>query len=399
MTSLVYQLEWSSHFVRSHPSKDSLTYKLAVYRCLSSFLDATAQVSSPSLFRLTSRIIFEACSDISLAAKVGATQSLMANTDVGNYELHVCCAIASIRLIELLFINHSFVLSQSLAQITEYPARPNNDFCDYKVKQALLTLSSELHHLAMRLVALLSKTNNLTPLEQILVKPHFLVPFLNAASAVQDYGFLFPKSGALHKLSRVLLRHNDSLVRISTERCFRYTFKPPSDLTFAKSSLFDSNSLVSSFTQTEQSSESIVSTQENDSATPLEATQEQTQLAHEPAFANAVLAPSNCVLTARVETAGTNTFEAPLQEMDKSSVLLEETTLFEASAPSKGVKRHANLEDPPIPAKKTSLGTMTYTTDVEETTVPEAYPQKPVAPEGGSLSVQDVLCTFDDTLI
>ncbi|KAL5964352.1 hypothetical protein TSMEX_007920 [Taenia solium] len=402
MTSLVYQLEWSSHFVRSHPSKDSIAYKLAVYRCLSSFLDAATQMASPSLFRLTSRIIFEVCFDISLAARGSVTQSLMTSTeDANNYELHVCCAVASIRLIELLFVNHSFILSQSLAEITDYSVKPNNGFCDYKIKQALLTLSSELHRLATRLVNLLSKANNLTPLEQVLVKPHFLIPFLNAASAVQDYGFLFSKSNALHELSRVLLRHNDSLVRISAERCHRYTFKSPTDLTLAKSSLCDSNSLVSSFTQTEQSSESLVSTQkESDGETPLEATQEQTKPTHEPVVPNATFIPGNCILTARVETASTNACKTSLQETNKPSVLLEETTLLKPFVPSKGVKRNANLEDsPPIPAKKAAPETMTQTTDVEKTPLLEACSQKPATPEEDSLSVQDVLCTFDDTLI
>lgn len=401
ITSLVYQLEWSSNFVRSHPSKDSITYKLAVYRCLSSFLDATAQVTSPSLSRLTSRIIFEVCSDISLAARGSVTQSLMTSTEeVNNYELNVCCVVASIRLIELLFANHSFILAQSLAEITDYSARPNNDFCDYKIKQALLALSSELHHLATHLVNLLSKANNLTPLEQILVRPHFLIPFLNAASAVRDYEFLFSKSNALLELSRVLLRHNDSLVRISANRCHRYAFISLADLTSAKSSFRDSNSLVSSFTQTEQSSVSLVSTQtENDGATPLEAKQEQPQPTHEPIIANATFIPVGCVLTARVETAGTNTCEAPLQETDKPSVPLGETTVVETSAPSKGVKRRANSVSPPIPAKKAGLETLTQTADAEKTPLPEAFSQKPATPEEGSLSVQDVLCTFDDTLI
>ncbi|CDS40099.1 conserved hypothetical protein [Echinococcus multilocularis] len=402
MTSLVYQLEWSSQFARQHPSKDSLTYKLAVYRCLSSFLDATAQVASPSLFRLTSRIIFEVCFDISFAARGSLAQSLVTSSeDMSIYELHVCCVAASIRLIELLFVNHSFILSRSMAEITDHSVRSDNNFCDYKFKQALLSLSSELHYLATRLVNLLSKPNKLTPPEQVIVKPHFLILFLNTASAVRDYGFLFPRSNVLHELTRVLLKHNDYLVRINAERCYRHTFKSLSDTTFAKLSLCDGSSLVSSFTQTEQSLKSLVSMQqENDGAPALEAWQEQAQLAQEPLIANTTFIPDNCALLTRVEMTGTDTCEAPLQEMSKPSNLLDETTQAETPAPSKRVKKRAHSEDPPpIPAKKTAPETVTQTTDVEKAPFPEACPQKAATPEEGLLPIQDVLCTFDDTLI
>ncbi|VDM16189.1 unnamed protein product [Hydatigera taeniaeformis] len=401
VTCLIYQLEWSSQFAQSRPSKDSLTYKLAVYRCLSSILDVTGQAPSSSLIRLTSRIISSVCFDISLAAGGSLFQSLTPSTeDLSNYELHVCCVAASIRLIELLFVNHSFILMHSLGRINNHPFRQDNGFSDYKIKQALLSLSSELHKLAVRLVNLLNKPNNLTPLEQVLVKPHFLIPFLNAASAVQGYGFLFSKSNALHELSKVLLRHDDPLVRINAERYHRYTFVNPAPLTLTKSNLCDGSS-VSSFTQTEQSFGPFALIQEEkDHVTPFEVTQEQAQQIHEPGVANTTSKPSNYVSIARAETTSENTCEIPFQETDRPLTPPKESSLVETLAVSKGGKRRVSSDDsPPISAKKATQDIATQRSNQETVSLPESCSKKLNTPEEGSPSIQDVLYTFDDTLI
>ncbi|KAM3172718.1 hypothetical protein ACTXT7_013962 [Hymenolepis weldensis] len=254
ITSMVYQLEWSSSFARSHPSKESLTYKLAVYRCISSLLDATAHVASPALCRLANRIIAEVSSDISFPAREDLNQTLMSSRgDLAIYELRICCTVASIRLLEILFVNHHFILTRSLTEgVDASNDSSSQDICDYKLKHVLLSLSSEVNALASRLASLLNKQNNLTLVDQVLIRPHFLMPFIDTASAVVDYGFLFSRSNALYDLTKSLLAHKDYTLRLTAERCFRHSFKfLKSEAPFGMSSSGNEKSLVSSFTQTD----------------------------------------------------------------------------------------------------------------------------------------------------
>ncbi|KAM7540954.1 hypothetical protein Aperf_G00000021144 [Anoplocephala perfoliata] len=254
ITSMVYQLEWSSSFAQSHPSKESLSYKLAVYRCISSLLGATARVASPALCRLVHRLIAEVCLDISFPAKEILTQTLMNNgDDLTIFELRICCTVASFCLLELLFVNHHFILSHSLSESSNVSEDfSNRNSFDYKLKHAMLLLSSEMNRLASRLVTLLNKSTRLSPVERVLIRPHFLLPFLNTSAAVIDYGFLFSRSGALYHLTRTLLAHSDPTLRLVAERCFRHTFKAlKSETWFSSPSFSDEKSLASSFTQTE----------------------------------------------------------------------------------------------------------------------------------------------------
>ena len=389
--SLVYQLEWSSQFARAHPSKDSLTYKLAVYRCLSSILEATAHVASSVLPRVASRIISEVCFDISYAARGSLTQSLMnAEANLANYELQICCAVAATRLIDIFFVNHSFVLTHSLSEDTGSLAKSNGNFCDYKFKQALLTLSSEIHNLGMRLVELLKKSGKLTLMEQALVKPHFILPFLNAAAVVQDYGFLFSRSNALHELTKVLLTHRDTLIRTNAERCFRHTFKPFSS---TKLDFSNGNYSVSSFTQTEQLLESSASIEVLDDLASSESKPDDKQKISEHTEVSMEVASVSCSMEANNEMP---------QETGRPSILRQSAAEDKNPSLSKGRgKKRVRFEDSPsITAKKAC----------HDTAAPEAeenlYAQEEPTPaanspprEDGSVSIEDALSTFDDTLI
>ena len=393
---LVYQLEWSSQFARSHPSNDSLEYKLAVYRCLSSILDVTREVSSPIPSRIASRIISEICSDISYAAQSNLAQSLINNEgNVDNHELQICCAVAAVHLVEIFFVNHSFVLTCSLAENTSSLAKSNKHFCDYKFKQALFALSSEIHNLSMRLVYLLNKPGKLTTIEQVLVKPHFLLPLLNAAAAVKDYGFLLGRSNALHELTKNLLTHRDPLIRTNAERCFRHTFK---SLPNTKLNLLNPGPSVSSFTQTEQSLETPVSTPEASNLALSDLQKHDEILPHACEETSVVTTTASCSIATPMMDVETNS-ELP-QETGRTSILRQSTTGTEEPTPShKRAKKRVRFEEsPPTTAKRVCTDTVVPEIR-EEPPAQESAQMKTTPNSGDDLSIEEALSTFDDTLI
>nr|CDS30275.1 hypothetical transcript [Hymenolepis microstoma] len=397
ITSMVYQLEWSSGFARSHPSEQSLTYKLAVYRCISSLLDATAHVASPTLCRLANRIIAEVSSDISFPARENLNQMFISSGgDLAIYELQICCTVASLHLLEILFVNHHFILNCSITEGVDISNDSSDrNVCDYKLKHALLSLSSEVNALASRLVFLLSKQNRLNSIEEVLIRPHFLMPLIDAASAVVDYGFLFSRSNALHDLTKSLLAHTDYALRLTAERCFRYSFKSLKSETpcFGNEKL-----LVSSFTQTDEMYPSIQPEKEKSNATSaVEYTSKAVSLAEKES-------------TSQVSAnfyADVSEHHTPMNSIKPNSVPVEKSMSFLSSemverpkqSENPGRKRVRFEDTSPNPSKKSCIENKSI---IRVPTPVKPLKQTPAPEEKADLnltSIEDVLCTFDDTLL
>ncbi|VDO07183.1 unnamed protein product [Rodentolepis nana] len=387
-TSMVYQLEWSSNFARCHPSEQSLTYKLAVYRCISSLLDATVHVASPTLCRLANRVIYEVSSDISFPARENLNQMFISSGgDLAIYELQICCTVASLHLLEVLFVNHHFILNCSIAE--------GADFCDYKLKHALLSLSSEVNALASRLVFLLSKQNRLNSIEEVLIRPHFLMALIDTASAVVDYGFLFSRFNALYDLTKSLLAHKDYDLRLTADRCFRHSFK------FLKSEtpcLANEKLFVSSFTQTDETNPSIQPEKEETNAT--------SAVEYTSKAGTLVEKESTSHVSANFYS-NVSEHHKPMNSIKSNSIPVEKTMkpfsseMMETPKQSENYgKKRVRFEDtPPNASKKSCIENRS----ILRAPTPAKPPKQTPAPEENSdlnfASIEEALCTFDDTLL
>lgn len=397
ITSMVYQLEWSSSFARSHPSKESLSYKLAVYRCITSLLGATARVVSPVLCRLVHRLISEVRLDISYPATENLTQALVASgDDLVVYELCICCTVASFSLLELLFVNHHFILSHSLSESPD----DSNDFsdrnnCDYKLKHVLLLLSSEMNCLATRLMTLLNKPTRLSPVEQILIRPHFLLPFINTGAVVIRYGFLFPRSNALYYLTRALLAHSDPTLRLVAERCFRHifeVFRP--EIHLANSVFSNEKPLVSSFTQTE--APECFAQYDNTCVAPV-----------------AEISPNPVPIEGKSASQTFTTADPAISESFKS---VDPPEVNKTPEEDSQVSVHSKMSESPNQPNKRGKKRILFADSSQNSTKKTRSDNKKIAeipilakpvqpasmlvrPDKDILSLEDALCTFDDTLI
>uniref|UniRef100_A0A5K3F5T7 DUF5742 domain-containing protein n=1 Tax=Mesocestoides corti TaxID=53468 RepID=A0A5K3F5T7_MESCO len=375
MTSFVYQLEWVSQVVRSQFSVNMLAFKLSVYRCISSMLDASALVASSVLLRLVPRIVSEVCSDISNIVNTIASQTTVSSQNSPYFsELGILCAVASIRIIEQLFVNQSFVLSKLTFQNSPYNKMLDDGNHHYTLKKLLLLLSSEFENLASRLVVLLSKTSRPTPIQRVLLRPQFLASFINAMAAVQDYGFLFSESNSIRELCRVLLKHDDATVRTYAERSFRHSFKHcvKKPLLSVEDSTSHKNRRVSSFSQTDQSfcSSVSISIETENVCLPV-----QPQELPQPLEGSSVHRPPNM-------TGNSSSPQKPVRKRSSST---------EAPAPSKKICSDASLQRPDteqIPTEQT-VESDPHSLDVSNTCKSNGAPS----------SISDALSTFDDTLL
>ncbi len=369
ITGLVYQLEWSSQYAETSPSENSLAFRLAIYRCLSAVLDVSLQTASATVIRLAPRIMSELCSDITKSVRISAAGPSLANANETRVlELYLCCTVAAFRIVEQLFVNHAFSFKSALSVSQFGNSRVDEDSSTYKLKKALIQLSSELVNIASQLISLSSQMGMLNCQQRLLFKPHLLVPFLNALSAMRDYGFLTSGCGTLRDFVRMHLQHDDPVVRSCAERNFRYSFRPLDQC-------------------------------------PVMITEEASQPEVRPIFSVASiqtdLQPTTDLLTtAAIEEA------APVEAEGKQEHQSPASPEAAAPAPESVVptKKRVHFEDAPTPTKRSC-------TEAPPNLPQQCTPRPPPPPPKASnreknseeketpLSITDALCTFDDTLI
>lgn len=368
-TSLVYQLEWSSHFANSSPSDSSLTYRLAVYRCLSSLIEASRQTCSVVLVRLLPRIVKDICSDfVNDNSIVMSQSSLPFDDNTRIIELKMCCAVAASRIVEQIFVHHSFALKSVLCGCV---SQNDDENASYKLKRSIIALHNELDATASCITRLHKQSYQINNHQRLVLTPHLLIPLLNSLSSMVEYGYLSVNVCSFRELARLNLNSEDPVLRNCAERCLRHAFR------------YTEKCLVTTNTNDEKlRSESSVFSSVSTQSESLSSTEVSTQ----------------------VESMGPVALSQPETPPEPAATVANSSAppLENLSSP-KPLQKRVRFEDDPTPSKKFCEDpvTMKLQSAPSARINPSSTSGHEMEGETGAnlTSVQDLLCAFDDTLL